>query len=131
MALQASLGEHTARLEPRVGSVYLTLVDPQGVAIDASDVRVVLTASGAPEGHQEEQRLRLTKAGSGWSAEATTTGAAGYVAVVAVTVDGNQVSTRFHWGEVETVEPAAGHGHGDDDAHGEDDHTHGEVGHAH
>ena len=115
--LDLTLGHHGAQLAVRDGGLDLTLADEA----PAGEARVVLTGVG-----QEPQKLVMTAGESGWTTDAKTTGAAGYVAVVTWTHDGNTESARVQWGDVPVAKAPEKVEHDD---HG--DHPHGAGGHNH
>lgn len=120
--IEAPLGTYTARLEPSGGALKLIVVDGEGEPVAAEgEAKVMLTGTG-----EEAQRVVLSASGDAWTGAAKAEGAAGYLAVVTVTVDGHQESARLTWGDVPEAKPAAEtHGHGDGG------HDHGEGGHDH
>jgi hypothetical protein len=114
------VGGWTARLEPSADGLRLTAIDTSGAAVTpAGEARVVLTGTG-----EEEQRVVLEPAGDGWSGGARATGAAGYVAVVSMDVEGHKETARVTWGEVPEAAPAREAEEPHHEAHG-DGHDHG------
>ena len=128
--VEANLGSHTGRLEPGDDAVRLVILAADGTTLPSQgEARMVLTPHNADGSAQEQQRVVLSSDGSGWTGPAKAAGAAGYVAVVSVTIDEKQESGRFSWGQVPAAEPVE-HDHDKAHEHGEGGHEHGQ-GHDH
>jgi len=116
------LGSHKATLTPTGDGVRLQLTAADGSAVAPAGVaRMVLTGTG-----EEQQRVELSPDGGTWVGKAKASGAAGYVAVVSVELDGHKQSGKVSWGtvpETKSAPKAAEAPHGDEGAaHG---HQHG------
>lgn len=122
VAIEAAMREHTARLTPGGDHLMVEVFDSEGASVaPTGEGKMVLTGTG-----EAPQRLVLTPAESGWKADATLSGAPGYLAVVSVPIGGATQSARFSWGDVPQAGPApAPHAHGaDDHDHDDGDHDH-------
>lgn len=115
-----AVGTWSATLVPTPDTLSLTLLSGGTPVAPEGDAKVVLTGVG-----EDEQRLTLPASGDGWSGPAKAAGAAGYTAVVSVTIGGVTQSGKIQWGAVPDPPPAAS------DDHGEPGHSHEPGGHSH
>jgi len=125
--VEASLGAHTAQLQPTADGLRLTVTGADGAAIQpVGEAKVVLTGTD-----EEPQRLVLKPDGAGWSGAAKAEGAKGYVAVVSLKVGDHTETARASWGEVPAPASAPSAKKDGDHGHGEEQGGHDHAGHDH